>query len=244
MTNGTQTVGFDNLSNLSVQLTKVEPQQLGANTEIRQSREVLIAAIEGHRHSTYELGRGLRLYKAHYKAGGRWMEAAQIVAKALGCDERTVFRLIDNYERVVGLPAITIDALQDQDIDPAAPKKAPIIESLFRIPIQETREQAAVAVAGAVSRYIVQKKNGGSRNHNTGNLEEFARKVVKQFKDRYQSRAPQDRDEEVQYVLERVVNTLRVPITELCQFSRPALVPKPRSPKTEKESRSMPGEML
>lgn len=35
------------------------------------------------------------------------------------------------------------------------------------------------------------------------------------------------RDLEVRYVLERIVNTLRADIRDLRQFSRPALVPRP-----------------
>ena len=38
---------------------------------------------------------------------------------------------------------------------------------------------------------------------------------------------PQERDREIQYILEGVVNTLRSGVRELRHYSRPDLVPKP-----------------
>jgi hypothetical protein len=58
-------------------------------------------------------------------------------------------------------------------------------------------------------------------------IEEFAARMVRLFEDRYRFVKPQETDAEVCYILELMVNTLRVPITELRQYSRPALVPKP-----------------
>jgi hypothetical protein len=87
-----------------------------------------------------------------------------MIAEAIGCHERTLFRYIENYERVACVPAITIDALHDQGGDPAASKHAPIIDDLSRLPVPETREQAATVVAGTTTRELqleARRKVGG-----------------------------------------------------------------------------------
>jgi hypothetical protein len=160
----------------------------------------------------------------HFKPGRGWVAAAKIIAAAMDCDERTVFRIIEDYERASQLPPIILEAMLEQQIEPAAAKNIDVIETLRQIPEPKTSEEASAVVAKAFKSRVVQKTKKASAKPD---LEAFAERIVKQFEDRYRSATPQQRDAEVQYILELLVNTLRAPIRELRQFGRPTLVPKP-----------------
>ncbi len=219
-----QTKKLDKMSNLKKLLRKLEPSQLAYDQSLHQARESLIGALRVYTHSRYHLGRALHVYKRYFKAERAWMEAAKLIAAAIDRDEKTVFRIIEDYERASQLPAITLEAMLDQKIDPAAARNARVVENLLRIPEPKTSEDASAVVTGAFKSHVQQKTQKAPAK--TG-LEAFAERIVKQFEDRYRSSAPQQRDAEVKYVLELLVNTLRAQIGELRQFGRPTLVPKP-----------------
>ncbi|HVC91826.1 MAG TPA: hypothetical protein VND66_14525 [Acidobacteriaceae bacterium] len=151
------------------------------------------------------------------------MEAAKVIAAAIDRDEKTVFRIIEDYEPASQLSPITLEAVLEQNIDPAAAKHARVVENLLRIPSRRSKKASAV-VAGAFKTHMLQKIKKASVKPD---LEAFAERIVKQFEDRYRAAAPQQRDAEIKYILEPLVNTLRTPIRELRQFGRPTLVPKP-----------------
>lgn len=76
-----------------------------------------------------------------------------------------------------------------QNIDPAAGKHAELVENLLQMPAPETREEASATVAGAVKAHVVQKKRKELPKPKEMDLEAFAKKVVKQFQDRYRGDA-------------------------------------------------------
>ena len=139
-------------------------------------------------------------------------------------DERTVFRIIEDYERATQLPPIILEAMLEQQIESAAAKNIDVVETLLKMPEPKTSEKASTVVREAFKTHVLKKTKKVSPKPD---LEAFAERIVKQFENRYRSTTPPERDAEVQYVLELVVNTLRAPIRELRQFGRPALVPKP-----------------
>lgn len=53
-----------------------------------------------------QLGRTLRTYKAYFKAARGWTAAMTVIADAIGHDEKTVERIIGDYERVAPSPTI------------------------------------------------------------------------------------------------------------------------------------------
>jgi hypothetical protein len=219
-----ETKKLDKMSILKALLRDLEPSQLKHDETLRQAREGLIGALSTYRHSRYDLGRALRLYKQHFRAEHAWIEAAKVIAAAIDRDEKTVFRIIEDYERADRLPAIILEAMLNQNIDPAAAKHARVVENLLLAPEPKTGEEASAVVAKTFKTHLLQKKKEASAKPG---LEAFAQRIVKQFEDRYRSAAPEQRDAEVQYILELLVNTLRAPIRELRQFGRPTLVPKP-----------------
>lgn len=220
----------DNLSDFSTRLKEVENTYIrDSSAALAHARNSVVSALPGFKSSRMNFGRILRAYKEHFKAARGWTAAMKVIAEAIGCDERTIDRIIEDYERASQLSSITLGAMVEQKIDPAAAKNAPVVEKLVQMPRPATREQAAEAVRIAVQEHVAQKKaakKSGAKSTEHG-LEEFTARVVKLFEHRYKSVMPQQRDVELRYVLERVVNTLRADIRELRQYGRPALVPKP-----------------
>jgi hypothetical protein len=164
------------------------------------------------------------VYREYFKAERAWMEAAKLIAIAIDRDVKTVFRMIEDYESASQLPAITLEAMREQNIEPAAAKNSDLVETLLKMPEPKTSEKASAVAREAFKTQVLQKAKRASVKLD---LEAFAERVVKQFEERYRSDTPQQRDAEIQYILELLVNRLRAPIRELRQFGRPTLVPKP-----------------
>jgi hypothetical protein len=220
---------FDNLANLREQLCRLEPAYFARDSnDLRQAREGLIEALKMYRHSRFNLGRALRAYKTFFKADHTWVEAAKVIAAFIGKSERSIHRIIEDFERAEQLPAIVIDAMLDQNIDPAAGKHKAKIEELRKIPEPKTRKEADATVDAVVKREAAQKRKKPASVPAKDDFEVFKHRTLKLFVDRYRSPfPPEQRDAEVLHLLELIANTLRVPISELRQFARPTLVPKP-----------------
>jgi hypothetical protein len=180
--------------------------------------------------SRFDFGRALRQYKQHYKAERGWMEAASVIANAIGRDPRTIFRIIEDHERATQLDPVVLEVMEERGIDAAAPKNAAMVANLLEMPAPKTREEAASAVKAASQSHLEKKraaKKAIAKLSQRDGLDQFAHRILKQFGERYRSVKAERRDEEVRYILELVVNTLRSDIRELRQYGRPALVPKP-----------------
>lgn len=142
---------LDNLSNLSVRLQEIE--SACANTEqlgLGSARLSLVNALEGFRSSRFRLGQKLSAYKVFFKANQGWMTAAKAIADAIGCDERTIRRTIDDFERVSNVPDVVIKALQQAGFDPAARKNAGVISKILKMPNKATEMNPEAAVLSAV----------------------------------------------------------------------------------------------
>ena len=225
MRNELYTKRFDKLSNLSTELQRVEKTYIHTESaKLAQTRNSVVGGLQAFGNSRFQLGRVLRQYKMHFKSGHGWVAAAKLIAAAMDREERTVFRIIEDYERASPLPPIILEAMLEQQIEPAAAKNISVVETLLKMPEPKTSEKASAVVREAFKTQALQKTKKTSAKPG---LEAFAERIVKQFEDRYRSATPEQRDAEVQYILELLVNTLRAPIRELRQFGRPTLVPKP-----------------
>lgn len=224
---------FDILSNLTRELKAIERDHVKANGgAVAQARSAVVSLVSRYRDSRYQLGRVLRNYQIHFKGEGGWVAAAEAIGQAINRDKRTIYRIIDDYQRAEKLPPIMIEAMEAQKLDPAAPKNAGMVKELAQIPAPVTRKKAEEVVAQVRSEHAVQKKAvRAAKKAGTETTKEFAERVLRYFKERFGTMPPQKRDSELQYVLELIVNTLRSDIRELKQFGRPALVPKPRKRK-------------
>ena len=226
MGNKTHVERFDKLSNLSKELQRIEKTYIHTESaELAKTRNSVVGGLQAFGNSRFQLGRVLRQYKLHFKSGHGWVAAAKLIAAAMDREERTVFRIIEDYERASQLPPIVLEAMREQQIEPAAAKNSDLVETLLKMPEPKTSEKASAAVRQALKKQGLQKTK---KDAPESDLEAFAERVVKQFEDRYRSATPQQRDAEVKYILELLVNRLRAPIRELRQFGRPTLVPKPK----------------
>jgi hypothetical protein len=143
---------------------------------------------------------------------------------------RTAFRIVEDYERAMGLPPMMFEAMVEQNLDPAETRNAHVVEKLLQMPRPETRGEADAAVTAAVGEHVAQKKEkrkvSAKVAHREGE-EQFAERIVKEFEPRYRSVSPKKRDPEVRVVLERVVSALHADIHESRPYSRSTGEPKP-----------------
>lgn len=229
--NAAQTDGFAKLANLRNQLKTIEEVASleCENQELRQARENLVNKIQCFNYNRFELGRAISRYKVLFKAEGAWIKAASLIAESLVVSERTVHRLIQEYEFASELPAITLDVMQEQRIDPAAAKNMPVVETLLQMPEPTTRNEAVEQVHKVAAKHVAKKRAArkAAAKPSAASLEAFTKHIVKQFERRFSSMAPEQRDNEIKYVFETVVNTIRANVHELGQYSRPTLVPMP-----------------
>ncbi len=86
------------------------------------------------------------------------MAAAKLIAAAMNRGERTVYRIIEEFERASQLPPITLEAMIEWKIDPAAGKNAEMIENLLHLPEPGTREEANAAVSVAIREDVARKR--------------------------------------------------------------------------------------
>ncbi len=221
----------DKLSYLADRLKALEQGQVNkGGVELNRARTAVVMIVSAYRETRFNLGRVLHEYKAYFKAERGWTAAAQAVADAISRDERTVYRIIANYERASHAPTILLEAMEAQKIDAAAPKNAALIQKIVEMPAPATPTEAKEIVARVSNEIAVMKRERrAARKSVTKDIEEFAGAMVRQFESQFGKMPPRQRDAELRYVLERIVNTLRADIKTLRQFSRPALVPNPAS---------------
>lgn len=90
----------------------------------------VVNALEQFRTSRYRLGQMLSTYKTFFGATRGWIAAAKMIASAMGCDERTLRRIVDDFEAVSSIPSVVIKALEQAGIDPAARRNARIVSKM------------------------------------------------------------------------------------------------------------------
>jgi hypothetical protein len=221
----------DKLSNLAVRLKTLEQGQMNkGGAELDRARTAVVMIVSAYRETRFNLGRVLHEYKAYFKAERGWTAAAQAVAEAINRDERTVYRIIADYGRASHAPTIVLQAMEAQKIDAAAPKNATLLRNLLEMPAPATTKEAEEVVARVCNEIAIEKREKrAAKKSAEKDIEEFAGAIVRQFESQFGKMQPKQRDAELLYVLERIVNTLRADIKTLRQFSRPALVPKPES---------------
>jgi len=155
---------FGQLSDLSVRLQELEVGCVGVNElGLGSARLSLVNALEGFRSSRYRLGQKLSAYKAFFQANQGWMVAATAIADAMGCEERTIRRIIDDFERVSEVPDVVIKALQQAGFDPAARKNAGMIAKLLGMPDKPADLDLDIAVTEAALATKVAEQIGRSR---------------------------------------------------------------------------------
>lgn len=144
-------MGIGNVSKLSVQLLELEAGVVRAEKSgLADARLGVVNALEHYRTSRYRLGQMLSVYKAFFCAARGWIAAAKTIGSAIGCDERTVRRIVEDFEGISDVPSIVIKALEEAGIDPAARKNARIIAKMLRMPHEAIESAAGDLVQNAI----------------------------------------------------------------------------------------------
>jgi hypothetical protein len=112
-----------------------------------EARPELLGAVQAYGQSRYEFGAALSRYKSVFKKERTWLKISRLIGEHIGRSERTVFRIVADYERVSDAPKAVIMALQDSGLDPAAAKNAPLLEQVtITMPHDPTENEALAAV--------------------------------------------------------------------------------------------------
>jgi hypothetical protein len=116
-------------SNLPLRLRRAEAGHVKCKSrDLQQARSAVIGATDNFRGSRSHFGKALHTYKKYFIADRGWMKAVQAVADDLKVGERTIRNIVADYERVSGLPETVIETAEEQGIDLAKRKHAPLVE--------------------------------------------------------------------------------------------------------------------
>lgn len=223
--------GPDKLSNLAAELRVAESKLciFPAGEGLDDAREEVVAALIGHRAMLYRLAEALSRYRAFFKAEHTWMAILDKIAAAYGRSSKTLQRLLKNYDDAQTLGNLVINQMLEEHIDPSLPRNRPMVKMLAQAPKPESKEEATAAVKAAQSNVIAMKNAARSAGQETESdaSDEFARRLVRIVDPWYRAHSLATRNDELRYILEKLVNMLRADVRELRIYSRPDQVLKP-----------------
>jgi hypothetical protein len=117
-----------------------------------EARDAILKALPTFRKSRYDFGKLLAAYKAFFIKERGWGKATEAIGGALGCDSKTICRIVADYERASQVPVEVIDELEALGIDPAAKKNEAAISNLVMMDPPEVQADPKKAVAVAVEK--------------------------------------------------------------------------------------------
>jgi hypothetical protein len=205
----------DKLSNLTTALLFIERGEAGAEDycKLEPARKTLIDAIRGFKHSRFALGRALTEYRTLYKQEGLWQRAEKEIAAALGCNPRTISRIIEESQAGAGLHPYFLEAMEQHRKDPGKKKNAPVVDELLKRPIPKSTQEANAEVRSAVAKFAVKRK--GKAKPALDPIEGFASRIVKLFEGRFKTLSPDARISELQYCVETLLAALHTDLPTL-----------------------------
>ena len=144
--------GVDNLSTVGALLREIEVEHIGnEDGSAIGAREELVAALCHYHSSRFSFGEALAAYKGFFaKDGGGWVAAAKVIGKAIQRNEKTIYRIVADYERASQLPDVAIVELEARGIDPAAKKNELIVDAISAMPRSEVESAPEKAVTTGV----------------------------------------------------------------------------------------------
>ena len=181
---------MDNLSGLSERLREIEKGRAADRSGISDSRLAVVNAVEGYRKTRYRLGETLSIYKTFFIEQRGWLAVAKAIADALGCDERTIRRIVSDFERVSAVPAAVIKALENAGIDPAARRNATMIDRILRMPQKDLLRQFDLTTSLTREDEMAPERQ---QPHNPSRSEHRRLAVRKKIRAAVKDAAPQDK---------------------------------------------------
>ena len=226
---------FDKLSNLDVALQQIE-EAYGDSIErepvqsaaLAQARRSVVGLAVKYRQSRLNFGRALRQYKQHFEAQRGWVAAAEIIAEAVDCSTRTIFRIIRGYEMAEGLSPYLLEALEQRGIDPTAVKNTELVADLQEMLPPQSLAEANEAVAEKQQKHSARRtEKKTARKPAEESLGQFTVRIASQFETRYRTTPQSRRDSEVRFVLEYVIDELGMKVEEVVNDIRLAPASNP-----------------
>jgi hypothetical protein len=205
----------DKLSNLTTALVCIERGEGGAEDycKLEPARKTLIDAIRGFKHSRFALGRALTDYRTLYKQEGLWQRAEKEIATALGCNPRTISRIIEESQAAAGLHPYFLEAMEQHRKDPGKKKNAPVVDELLRRPIPKSSQEANAEVRSAVVKFAPRRKSKAKPALDP--IEGFACRIVKLFEGRFKDLSQEAQISELQYCIEKLLASLHTDLPTL-----------------------------
>lgn len=205
----------DKLSNLTSTLVSIERGEGGDGdySKLEVARTSLIDAISCFKRSRFTLGRTLAEYKVLYKQEQYWSRAEKEIAKALGCNPRTISRIIEESEAAAGLHPFVLEALEQHRTDPGKKKNAPVVEELLRQPIASSPQEAEAAVRSAVAKTAGKQKS--KPKPPSGSIDGFTCRIVELFEARFKTLSPEARNPQLLHCIENVLAALHTDLLTL-----------------------------
>lgn len=96
----------------------------------RSQRTLVLGALKNYTNSRFHLGETLASYKLACKVDGVWLRASAAIAKHIRINQRTLVRILSDYQRVAGVPQTVLSAMEAEGFDPAQRKNAPLLEGI------------------------------------------------------------------------------------------------------------------
>lgn len=149
----------DNLSTLRAQLRDLE-LECGRNLDgdAFDAGDEVVNALRNFSASRFRFGKALASYKAIFAEERSWMEAAELIGKALGRSERTIRRILADYHRANRAPSQAIEELEALGVDPSTGKAAAILSTVLAMPTGIVLSDPKSAVAQAIQGTQITKR--------------------------------------------------------------------------------------
>lgn len=210
----------DKLSNLTTALLFIESGEAGSEDfrKLEPARHSLIDAVRGFRHSRFALGRALSEYKPLFKQEKLWQRAEKEIAAALGCNPRTISRIIEESEAAAKLHPFVLKAMDQNRIDPGKKRNAPVVDELLKRPKPKSLQEANAEVQSAGAK--VSPKRKGKTKPVTESIEGFTSRLVKLFEARFEDLSPEERISDLRFCLNKVLTALHTDPATLYDFRK------------------------
>ncbi|MGA2851541.1 MAG: hypothetical protein ABSE46_21265 [Terracidiphilus sp.] len=150
--------GLDILSNIGALLREIEVEHVDDETGAAiDAREEVVEALEHYRLNRYRLGEALFGYRIFFKEKGVWLKVARIVGKAIDRDEKTILRIVEDYERASQLSSEVIKAMEVRGIDPSKRKNEAVVSKLQLMPAESVASDPVAAVETVLTAVVTEK---------------------------------------------------------------------------------------
>lgn len=153
---------------LSAQLDRITAELDDSDrVEEKTQRTSLLSVLKNYTISRFRFGQALASYKEVCRLEGIWLAASKAIAKEIGRSQRTVFRILSDYQRVADTPEPVLVAMKREGYDPAAPKNETLLHEVLGATPGDSTPQQVQKVVQRKAAYLKQT-NAKKRSSDSG----------------------------------------------------------------------------